>query len=903
MDADCTIVQELRLLEKKGDLFASNPKNSDLYKNIVELSPDSIVTLDLKGFITSCNSAGLKMMKFSDKEEVIGKHFSQLNVFPAGKLPKYLHLFSKIIKNEVIELSEIEFLRKDGTKIIGEVRVGVLRENGKISGIQAIMRDISEIKEIHKEVDNTELKYQTIVSNMNDALYILDFNGKILEVNDKTCEMLGYEKQELINHTLEKIYDGNKEFIKVKIQDLMKKGSIVFDAEHITKSGEKITVNISSKIVSREGNGRIQSIVRNITTRKNDEIELKKLASVIERSNDLINIATLDGKMVYLNKAGCEILGINSFDIDHFNILDVIPENFKELVTNYVLPTLLNGNHWKGELQYRNVKTNEKRDFYANCFVIQDTSSNNPLYLANVSHDITEKKFAEKKLHESREQYRLLANNSVDIIYKFNLKENKYTYVSPSIETILGYTQEEAILLNPEDTLTKESYDYQQNILQKNIESGNLTSETLQLEAIHKEGYPVNLEINANFIYNQNNQPVEIIGVARDVTDRKRTENLLKETEKRYRTFFETAAEGILIADIETKKFVFANPAICKMLGYKEEELLKLSVEDIHPKDSIHQVIQEFEAQARGDKILAYDLPCLRKDGTIFYVNVSTTKACVDTKPCNIGFFTDITEIKHMQDELKNVNIQLQNMNKTLEQKVIERTDEIKHLLKQKDDFINQLSHDLRTPLGPFISLLPILEKRVDENENKKIIQLLLHNANSMKNLVNKTIQLAKLNAPSTKLHKEELNLFNEIKNVLDLNKFIFDEKNVGIINNTSDDLIVEADKIFIEALLTNLFSNAVKYINQNGTIHINSSNNHDEIIISIKDNGIGLSEEQITCIFDEFYKADPSRHDCHSSGLGMTICKRIIKRHGGKIWIESEGLKKGSTVYFSIPK
>ena len=124
---------------------------------------------------------------------------------------------------------------------------------------------------------------------------------------------------------------------------------------------------------------------------------------------------------------------------------------------------------------------------------------------------------------------------------------------------------------------------------------------------------------------------------------RQRTEIKLRESEVRYKTLFESASEGILIADIATKKLKYANPSICKMLGYSREELLKMSVSDIHPKDSLEYVMAEFNAQARGEKVLAL-LPCLKRDGMIIYADISATKAIIDGRECNIGFFTDATE-------------------------------------------------------------------------------------------------------------------------------------------------------------------------------------------------------------------------------------------------------------------
>jgi len=153
------------------------------------------------------------------------------------------------------------------------------------------------------------------------------------------------------------------------------------------------------------------------------------------------------------------------------------------------------------------------------------------------------------------------------------------------------------------------------------------------------------------------------------ITERKQTEGALRESEERYRTLVESAAEGILIANSETRKLQYANPAFCTMLGYSQEELTKMSVSDIHPKTSLEQVSADFAAQARGEKILSSALPCLKKDGTIVYADIKAAKAIIDGRECNIGFFTDVTERKQAEDKIEQAQETLVILNNKLEER------------------------------------------------------------------------------------------------------------------------------------------------------------------------------------------------------------------------------------------
>ena len=177
-----------------------------------------------------------------------------------------------------------------------------------------------------------------------------------------------------------------------------------------------------------------------------------------------------------------------------------------------------------------------------------------------------------------------------------------------------------------------------------------------------------------------------------------RRDGALRESEERYRLLFESAAEGIIIVDIQTKEFKYANPAICRMLGYSVEELRGKVLSDIHPKDELERVISEFEAQARGEKTLASNIPCLRKDGTIIYADINTTKALIDRKECNIGFFRDVTARKQAEEELRKHREHLEELvkertaeltlvNEQLKEEIAERVQAEKALRESEEKF------------------------------------------------------------------------------------------------------------------------------------------------------------------------------------------------------------------------
>jgi PAS domain S-box-containing protein len=174
----------------------------------------------------------------------------------------------------------------------------------------------------------------------------------------------------------------------------------------------------------------------------------------------------------------------------------------------------------------------------------------------------------------------------------------------------------------------------------------------------------------------KNGRIIGIIGANRDITEQKKAEQALRESEARYKAIFESAKEGILVAGTETKQFKYANPAICRMFGYTKEELSRMTILDIHPKEYVAEAIHHFEAMARDERELSHNVPCLRKDGTIFYADINTTKITIDQSPCNVGFFTDITERKTAEE-------QLQKAHEELELRVRQRTAELAQAVEE----------------------------------------------------------------------------------------------------------------------------------------------------------------------------------------------------------------------------
>jgi PAS domain S-box-containing protein len=167
-----------------------------------------------------------------------------------------------------------------------------------------------------------------------------------------------------------------------------------------------------------------------------------------------------------------------------------------------------------------------------------------------------------------------------------------------------------------------------------------------------KKNEEIWLETIKSPIFNESGRVSGTVGIARDITHRKLTEKKVQDSEKRFRLIFENSSDGIIVADPETMKFIYVNPAICKILGYTEEELKQMGVVDIHPKESLEHVVSEFKAQARGKKLLAANIPFLKKNEKIIYMDTNSSIVRMGQEIRIMGVFRDVTERKQVEEEL-----------------------------------------------------------------------------------------------------------------------------------------------------------------------------------------------------------------------------------------------------------
>lgn len=480
------------------------------------------------------------------------------------------------------------------------------------------------------------------------------------------------------------------------------------------------------------------------------------------------------------------------------------------------------------------------------------------------------------------DMYDILNKSNITIFFLQNNATHSIDYVNQNIEHIIGYTSEELLqkklsyyeLINPED----------KELVKTQL---NLNNKKTKYRMITKTGDIRWVEDNTFIKTNEKGNITHYQKILQDIT-----ENIQKELAMNNTT------DGISIINTD-KTYSYVNQTFANIYGYTStKDLIGKNYAIIFQQHDQNRLNNEIIPELKKNGYWKGDAIGIKKDGTKFYQDINLNLLDQESFSCIIR---DVTRQKLTMNELADAHNVLYVTKKELERRINERTNQITQMMKQKDDFINQLGHDLKTPLSPLLNLLPRME--VEDEKSKERLDISIRCVHYMKDLVIKTLELAYLNLDRVEFEYEDINLLLETRSLLETFKPLFNEKELQVHLQISKDLYINADKIQFKEVMNNILINAAKYSKHKGQITINAKEQDSMILLSIKDDGIGMSKEETTHIFDEFYKADTSRHALDSSGLGLSICKRIIEKHGGTIWASSPGKNQGSTFYFTFKK
>jgi len=525
---------------------------------------------------------------------------------------------------------------------------------------------------------------------------------------------------------------------------------------------------------------------------------------------------------------------------------------------------------------------------------IQELKQLNNALKGSVEKHITEREQIKEALHQNETKFRLLAQNSSDVVWTVDTNY-RLTYVSPSVYRLRGIPAEEAILEPFENTMPPQS----QAVIYKAIitsrkheKEKNYPPTRLEIEQYHKDGSLIWVEMTIRPILNKRGEKTGYVGVSRDVTKCKQTQKKLKESLNRFDSLVTKIPVGIYILRIHTNgqmKFEYVSDRWCEIFQLKREEALN-DISNVHQhfhEEDIEQFLALNQQAALTLKPFLWEGRFF-SGGKIRWLHIESIP--IPNNHENVrwyGVTQDITQRKQAELALRDSEIQLREIN------------------AQKDKFFSIIAHDLRSPFTSILGFSEILLDQIKEqdyNGIEKHAKIINQTAQLTMNLLMNLLKWSQTQTGRIAFNPEIFVLDDILNQNIPLFSTIAGQKAIRINKDVAPDIAVFADKQMISTVVRNLISNAIKFTHQGGEINISAEKRKNDVLISVSDNGIGIKTERLETLFriDKTDSTDGT-NDEMGTGLGLVLCKEFIEKHGGEMRVKSKP-QKGSTFYFMLP-
>ncbi|UEG48669.1 PAS domain S-box protein [Ferruginibacter lapsinanis] len=867
---------------------------------IMNASLDAIITMDSYGLITFWNHQAEKIFGWK-AEEVIGRKLSKTIIPEAYRRAHeegVLH-FAKVNEGTLLNKEvEIAAINRDDKEFPAELSVIPVKQ-GNTEFLCFFIKDISDRKKYEAELERLSL----IIQQSRNAILIADATGRVEWVNDAYTKITGYTLEEVRGGTpgLAKgplTSEATIRFMRLKVS---RAEPFVCEIYNYKKSGEGYWVRVNAQPVFDKDNNVVQyfSYEEDITLEKESQEKLKaaatRMSSLITNLHAGILLSNEDKTIALINQHFCDLFKIEQdpsafVGSDCFASFEHVSQFFK---------------NEKSFLEHTTKILNERKEVIGEKLELKDGRCFErdfvPVWSDNVydGHlwvytDITEKINVEKRLDEQRVFYEEILDNIPSDIAVFD-KGHRYLYINPMAikdkemrKWIIGKTDEEYFEYRNKPLsflagVRKRMFDKMFDTITKTKKIASWEEEMQgadnTVQTILRNFYPV---------LNDNDEVKMVIGYGIDITDIKKIQREIEQSEKRYRDVIDNSMAIITTHDMDGK-FLTVNPMVGKTYGYEDEEILGHHISDFMLEDDKKLFTESYLKVIKDNKEASGILRVVHKSGKLLYTLYNNfLKEEEGRAPYVIGFSVDITDRIMAEKELKIAKQATEEMAQT------------------KQNFLANMSHEIRTPMNAILGMTNLLAK-TPLNQNQQFnLEVIQSSAENLMVIINDILDLSKIEAGKLTLENIAFELNSVIDKAIQVMVHKAEEKGLILTANLFDDRVSKiliGDPYRLNQVLLNLISNAIKFT-EKGTVDISCKLVHEQgqqqtIKITVKDTGIGMDKSFTNDLFKKFTQEDDSvSRRFGGTGLGMSICKELIELMNGKINVQSQ---KGVGTEFSF--
>lgn len=844
------------------------------------------------------------------------KHYGAVHPNGEPYNPEEYPLARALLYGEVVNVEEMIYRRGDGTTTLFAVSAApIVNQDGQVIAAVSAFEDICDRKQAEQALRQSEERYRTLFESIDEGFCVFEmlfdendkpFDYRFLEINPQ------FEKQTGLHQAIGKTarqllpnleaywfeiygnvaltgeplrFEHGSEVMKrwfdvyaLRVgQHSSRKVALVFKDITARKQAELALVQLNAELEQRVAERTAQlaqvneRLLETLREQHTTQLILLEQAQLLDLAHDTIMTCDLNGVITFWNEGAesmygwkkVEALGQNA----HTLLQTQLPIPLAEIESE-----LLKRGYWESELIQ--TRRDGLRITVASRWVMQKDQMGRAVKVLEINNDITLQKQAQAALQESEERRRLALDLTHTGFWDMQLPRGTVIW-NDNHFTLLGlapYSVEPTYELwrrhvHPDDI------DWVEQEFCASIK--NHTDYIAEYRVVHPDGSVHWLMGRAKAIYNESGQPMRSLGVLLDISDKKRIEQALRQSEETFRQLAENIQAVFWMIDAKTSQVLYVSPAYervwqrnCQSLYQNHSSWL----DAIHPDDRLRLETVFIDIGRTGKYDDKYRI--IRPDGSIHWIR---DRAFPITDEMGqlvrvAGIAEDITD----QQKIEQI----------------------------KNEFIGIVSHELRTPLTAIKMSLGLLQSGIYDQKPdkfKRMLEIAVIDTNRLANLVNDILDLERLESGRAVLEKTRCSAVDLMQQAVDgVQPLVTPQQMILTIHRTDAEVWAAADAII--QTLTNLLSNAIKFSPPHSTITLSAECQTDVVVFQVSDQGRGIPADKLEAIFGRFQQVDASdAREKGGTGLGLPICRSIIEQHGGKIWAEST-LGVGSTFFFTLP-
>ncbi len=755
------------------------------------------------------------------------------------------------------------------------------------AGQRSAERDIAG----RKLLEARSQRLAAIVEHSVEAIVGIDSDGVVTDWNPAARLLYGYAAEEMVGKNISLLEPSDsKGEVKQRIVDARGEARS-YETRRLARDGTAIDVSVNIAPI-RDAAGAIAGFsvsYQDIRARKKAEEALKEserlYRTVIENIQDVYYRTDDKGALVLASPSFVAVFGCDSLpDLYGKSVADMFyydPSGREKL-----LAAMRKGGGRVNDYEL----VLKKRD--GTPLTVSTTSSfyfdkeGRVAGVEGVFRDISRRKKAEELLAEKDATIRAITAAAPNAILMMDAA-GKISFWNQAAERMLGWTPEEALGKNLHALLAPERFHeaYEKALsLFSRTGQGGVVGKTRELAALKKGGAEIDVELSLSAVELRGGW--HAVGILRDITERKKAADALRESESRYAAIANNAPETVLIH--RDGRILYVNDIGTTISGYPREELVGRTIFSFITEASKTAILSTMYKRTEGGAPADYEVEFATRNGKLLNLMVKSAPIVYQGAPAVLAVLVNITARKGIEKAMLRAKEAAEAANRA------------------KSEFLAVMSHEIRTPMNAIIGMGELLEETALDKEQRKYVHIFKTAGENLLNIINDILDFSKIEAGKIELENITFNLEDLVETLCEFMALKAHAKGLELTCEVADDVpcALTGDPNRLRQVLVNLIGNAIKFV-EKGEIGVEvkaraAAEGWAEVLFRVKDTGIGIAPGKLQSIFESFTQGDSSTTRKYGgTGLGLAISKRIVELLGGRIWVES-ALNEGSAFYFT---